>query len=192
MYFVSPELPPLLPFHPLLLQLFSGCSLFSFVFPALHFFSLILLWIHTYAPLSRRLLSHGHSLSAAPGRIIYDRSCLLHTYTMRRQPKFFQRCTFLVDNFHMKGHVGKLFRWFSTLQDDTAFLFLASQHAVKDTPRACMLLTSRTRLSPSSGTGCSRPYLEAHGHAEMSFEDVLRALHVQRLRGGTRTSSKVL
>lgn len=42
--------------------------------------------------------------SRAPTRIVYDFACALGPYCMLREPEFFADTTFVVDNFHSKGH----------------------------------------------------------------------------------------
>lgn len=42
----------------------------------------------------------------APGIVVYDNACNLHTYCLNRDPKFFERTRFLVDRLHWRDHTG--------------------------------------------------------------------------------------
>jgi hypothetical protein len=48
------------------------------------------------------LLTHWPT---APEVVIYDFACALAPYCMTREPEFFKRTRFLIDDFHQKGHV---------------------------------------------------------------------------------------
>lgn len=48
------------------------------------------------------MISHWRE---APKRVIYDFACSLGPYCMAREPEFFAKTKFLIDEFHAKGHV---------------------------------------------------------------------------------------
>ncbi|XP_066915621.1 uncharacterized protein [Clytia hemisphaerica] len=56
----------------------------------------------------------------APGMIIYDNACNLHTYALNRDPLFFQHTKFVVDRFHWRNHTacsfGYCMKLYSTMQ----------------------------------------------------------------------------
>lgn len=45
-------------------------------------------------------------LPKPPKMIIYDNGCNLHVYTLARAPNLFRLTKFVVDKFHIMGHVG--------------------------------------------------------------------------------------
>eukprot|EP00955_Chlamydomonas_euryale_P070907 360887-Chlamydomonas_euryale.AAC.2 len=45
---------------------------------------------------------HWH---AGPRMVVYDNSCNLSRYCLRRQPSFFAKTRFTIDRMHMRGHV---------------------------------------------------------------------------------------
>jgi hypothetical protein len=44
-------------------------------------------------------------LPEAPKMVIYDNGCNLHVYAVARAPSFFRDTAFVVDKFHMPGHI---------------------------------------------------------------------------------------
>lgn len=42
---------------------------------------------------------------AAPKIIVYDNSCNLHRFCLRREPEYFARTWFAIDRMHYRGHV---------------------------------------------------------------------------------------
>lgn len=69
---------------------------------------------HNKVPLNFKTTSNVHLntnlhliyIFAAPSAIIYDNSCKLHVYGLNRDPGFFKTCTFVIDRFHWKNHIG--------------------------------------------------------------------------------------
>ena len=48
-----------------------------------------------------------YSSLTAPECIVYDNTCGLHTYCLKRDPQFFKETRFLADRFHWGNHTGK-------------------------------------------------------------------------------------
>ena len=45
-----------------------------------------------------------------PEVVIYDNSCNLSAYCLRRDPGFFKNTKFVVDRFHFKNHTGEFYK----------------------------------------------------------------------------------
>ena len=50
---------------------------------------------------------YNFSSPLAPSTIIYDNSCNLAAYALRRDPGFFKNSRFLIDRFHYRNHTGE-------------------------------------------------------------------------------------
>ena len=65
---------------------------------------------------------HFALVTSAPGMVVYDRACKLHTYFLLREPAFIRNTIFQVDSLHIGNHTAcsvgydpRLYRGRSTL-----------------------------------------------------------------------------
>ena len=86
-----------------------------------------------------------------PSDVVYDNSCNLHLYCLRREPNKFQKTRFMVDRFHYPNHVGcSLGYKMDSYSADEDIVHLNSQVCEQANRDLRRLSTSATFMTPEN------------------------------------------